>query len=89
MTTVAFLGLGAIGTPMARHLAVPEFSLSVWNRTAAKATAFAAEFAVRAAATPAEAAMGADFVFCCLVCGHLSADIRQGREFDLVSMEIS
>lgn len=66
MTTVAFLGLGAIGTPMARHLAVPEFSLSVWNRTAAKATAFAAEFAVRAAATPAEAARGTDFVITCL-----------------------
>ena len=66
MTTVAFLGLGAIGTPMARHLAVPEFSLSVWNRTPAKATAFAAEFAVRAAATPAEAARGTDIVITCL-----------------------
>ena len=66
MTTVAFLGLGAIGTPMARHLAVPEFSLSVWNRTSAKATAFAAEFAVRAAATAAEAARGTDIVITCL-----------------------
>ena len=66
MTTVAFLGLGAIGTPMARHLAVPEFSLSVWNRTAAKAKAFAVEFAVRAAATPAEAARGTDIVITCL-----------------------
>ena len=45
---------------------MPEFSLSVWNRTTAKATAFAAEFAVRAAATPAEAARGTDFVITCL-----------------------
>ena len=66
MTTVAFLGLGAIGTPMARHLAVPEFSLSVWNRTPAKATAFAAEFAVRAAATPGDAARGTDIIITCL-----------------------
>ena len=66
MTTVAFLGLGAIGTPMARHLAVPEFSLSVWNRTPAKATAFAAEFAVRAAATPGKAARGTDIIITCL-----------------------
>jgi 3-hydroxyisobutyrate dehydrogenase len=59
MPTVAFLGLGAIGTPMARHLALPEFSLAVWNRTASKAQAFAKEFGVRAASTPADAARGA------------------------------
>jgi 3-hydroxyisobutyrate dehydrogenase-like beta-hydroxyacid dehydrogenase len=37
MTRVAFLGLGAIGAPMARHLAKPPFILTVWNRTAYKA----------------------------------------------------
>lgn len=66
MPNVAFLGLGAIGTPMARHLAIPAFSLAVWNRTAAKATAFAASHPARAAATPADAARGADFVVTCL-----------------------
>ena len=46
-TNLAFLGLGAIGTPMARHLAIPEFSLAVWNRTAAKTDAFAAAYPAR------------------------------------------
>lgn len=65
-TPLAFLGLGAIGTPMARHLAIPAFSLAVWNRTAAKATAFAAAHPARAATTPADAARGAEFVVTCL-----------------------
>ncbi len=64
--SVAFLGLGAIGTPMARHLAIPEFSLAVWNRTAAKAQAFAAAHQARAAASPADAVRGASFVVTCL-----------------------
>ena len=38
---IAFLGLGAIGTPMARHVAA-HHALTVWNRTAAKAESFAA-----------------------------------------------
>lgn len=66
MTNVAFLGLGAIGTPMARHLAIPEFSLAVWNRTGAKTAAFCAAHTARAATTPADAARGAAFVVTCL-----------------------
>lgn len=66
MLSVAFLGLGAIGTPMARHLAMPDFRLTVWNRTMAKAAAFAAEHGARQAATPADAARGADLVITCL-----------------------
>ena len=37
---VAFLGLGAIGAPMARHL-VADYDLAVWNRTAERAGSFA------------------------------------------------
>lgn len=65
-TNIAFLGLGAIGTPMARHLAIPDFSLTVWNRTGAKSTAFAAAYRARAAATPAAAVRGAQVVITCL-----------------------
>ena len=65
MTTVAFLGLGAIGTPMAKHLARAPLGLRVWNRTAARAAAFAAEHGVVHAATPADAARGADGVITC------------------------
>lgn len=66
MPRVAFLGLGAIGTPMARHLAHPALDLVVWNRTASRAAAFAAETGARAAATPAEAACGREVVITCL-----------------------
>lgn len=62
---VAFLGLGAIGTPMAQHLAAGPFSLRVWNRSAHKAVAFAARHAAVHASTPAEAAQDADVVITC------------------------
>lgn len=58
---------------MARHLATPEFELRVWNRTAAKATDFAAQHRALAATTPREAAAGADFVITCL---PTSADVE-------------
>lgn len=62
---VAFLGLGAIGAPMARHLA-PRYTLSVWNRTAARATEFAKETTARAASSPADAVRGAVVAITCL-----------------------
>ncbi|HJU91121.1 MAG TPA: NAD(P)-dependent oxidoreductase [Gemmatimonadaceae bacterium] len=64
-TRVAFLGLGAIGAPMARHLAKPPFTLTVWNRTAEKARRFGDESRARVASTPAEAARDADVVITC------------------------
>lgn len=73
MTTVAFLGLGAIGRPMAARLAAaPGISLAVWNRTAERARTFAAETRARHAATPADAARGADVV---ITCFPVSADV--------------
>ncbi|RTD84709.1 NAD(P)-dependent oxidoreductase [Variovorax atrisoli] len=66
--TVAFLGLGIMGGPMAGHLAKAGHRVTVYNRTAAKAQAWADEFGPpgRHAATPREAADGADIVFCCV-----------------------
>ncbi|MBS0499070.1 MAG: NAD(P)-dependent oxidoreductase [Burkholderiaceae bacterium] len=65
--TVAFLGLGVMGAPMAGHLARAGHAVTVYNRTAAKAAAFCAQFpGTRHAATPAAAAAGADFVFSCV-----------------------
>lgn len=63
---VAFLGLGVMGYPMAGHLARAGHSVTVYNRTAAKAQAWVAEHGGRAAATPALAAAGADIVFACV-----------------------
>lgn len=64
--TVAFLGLGAIGAPMARRVAARERELRVWNRTRARAEALARELDVHAADTPADAARGATVVITCL-----------------------
>jgi 3-hydroxyisobutyrate dehydrogenase len=65
MQSVAFLGLGAIGAPMARHLAPPATALTVWNRTAGRAVEFGARTGARVVATPADAARGADVVITC------------------------
>ena len=64
---VAWIGLGVMGGPMARHLMTRGgHEVTVFNRTFAKAEAWQATQGGRAAATPAEAARGADAVFCCV-----------------------
>ena len=74
MTNVAFLGLGAIGRPMAARLAAaPDISLAVWNRTSDRASSFASELRARHAHTPAEAARGAEVIITCL---PISADVE-------------
>ncbi|RYH10289.1 NAD(P)-dependent oxidoreductase [Tropicimonas sp. IMCC6043] len=66
MAKVAFLGLGVMGYPMAGHLARAGHSVTVYNRTAAKAEAWVAEHGGAMEATPAAAAAGADFVMSCV-----------------------
>ncbi len=66
MTKIAFIGLGVMGAPMARHLAAAGHDLTVYNRTAAKAEAWVAAHGGRAAATPAAAAQGAEVVLTCV-----------------------
>src|ERR1700681_3130601 len=66
MTTVAFLGLGAIGRPMARCIANAGFDLIVWNRSAARSRELASATRARIADTPADAARGAEVVVTCL-----------------------
>ena len=63
---VAFLGLGVMGYPMAGHLALAGHQVTVYNRSAAKAQAWSAEFKGISAATPREAAANATVVFCCV-----------------------
>ncbi len=63
---VAFLGLGVMGGPMAAHLHQAGHEVCVYNRTAAKAQAWVAAFGGRCAATPGEAAQGAQIVFACV-----------------------
>ncbi|HEY9066983.1 MAG TPA: NAD(P)-dependent oxidoreductase [Burkholderiaceae bacterium] len=63
---VAFLGLGVMGYPMAAHLVRAGHRVCVYNRTAAKAGQWVAEHGHASAATPREAAQGADIVFACV-----------------------
>ena len=64
-TKVGFIGLGAIGRPMARHI-VQKFDGMVWNRTATRAIEFAQEHGAKAAATVPEVVRWADVVITCL-----------------------
>ena len=70
---VAFLGMGVMGAPMARHVAAAGLPVTVYNRTAAKALAWVALHGHQAAPTPAEAADGADIV---MMCVGDDADVR-------------
>ena len=67
MATVAFIGLGVMGYPMAGHLKTKGgHDVRVYNRTAEKAKKWAQEFGGTACDTPSDAATGADFVFTCV-----------------------
>lgn len=66
MAKCAFLGLGVMGYPMAGHLVSKGHEVCVYNRTSAKAEAWVAEHGGTMAATPAEAAKGAEIVFACV-----------------------
>jgi len=66
MARIAFLGLGVMGGPMARHLAQKGHDLVVYNRTHAKAEGWVAQHGGRAATSPADAADDADAVIACV-----------------------
>ncbi len=64
--TVAFIGLGVMGYPMAGHLSKMGHVVTVFNRTSTKSDAWVAEHGGRSAPSPAKAATGADVVFACV-----------------------
>ena len=66
MVKAAFLGLGVMGYPMARHLKAKGHEVTVYNRTTAKAEKWVSEHGGRFALTPAAAAQGQDIVFACV-----------------------
>ncbi|MBI4499988.1 MAG: NAD(P)-dependent oxidoreductase [Gemmatimonadetes bacterium] len=75
---VGFIGLGAIGRPMAKHV-VKRFDGMVWNRTGERATAFVAEFGGKVASNPAEIICWAEVVITCL---PTSREVREIVERD-------
>ena len=66
MSTIAFIGTGVMGAPMAGHLAAAGHQVTVYNRTREKAEAWVTKYGGSVAATPAEAATGKDAVFTCV-----------------------
>ena len=66
MKKIAFLGLGRMGFPMAGYIAAAGYDVVVYNRTAARATAWQKQYLGRVASTPYACAVGCDAVLCCL-----------------------
>jgi 3-hydroxyisobutyrate dehydrogenase len=66
MARIAYLGLGVMGAPMARHLIAAGHDVTGYNRTRAKAEAWAAQHGGHVADSPAQAAEGADAVIACV-----------------------
>jgi 3-hydroxyisobutyrate dehydrogenase len=83
---VAFLGLGAIGRPMAARIVAGGHTLAVWNRTAARAQSFVSESGARLAATPAQAARGAQIVVTCLPTSRDVESLLDGADGLLAGM---
>src|ERR1700748_218558 len=84
MQRVAILGLGIMGGGMAAHWLAKGFSVSVWNRTPAKAQALAGKGA-KIAATPREAATGADCIFAMVADDDASRSVWLGPDGALAS----
>lgn len=80
MAKVAFLGLGVMGYPMARHLMAKGHEVTVYNRTAAKAEKWVSEHGGRAAPTPREAAEGQEIVFACVGNDHDLREVTLGAD---------
>src|ERR1700691_779980 len=79
MQRIAILGLGIMGGGTAANWLAKGFEVAVWNRTAAKAQTLAGKGA-RVAATPREAATGADFVFAMVADDDASRSVWLGAD---------
>lgn len=66
MAKIAFIGLGVMGFPMAGYIAKAGHDVTVYNRTKSKAEDWVSKYGGALSDTPAGAAEGCDFVFCCV-----------------------
>jgi 3-hydroxyisobutyrate dehydrogenase len=81
MAKVAFVGLGVMGYPMAGHLRTKGgHEVTVYNRTAAKADKWVAQFGGKVAATPRQAADGQDFVMACVGNDNDLREVMLGKD---------
>jgi 3-hydroxyisobutyrate dehydrogenase len=86
MAKIAFLGLGVMGGPMARHLATAGHDLTVYNRTFAKAEAWVAANGGKAARSAAEAAEDAEAIFSCVGADPDLEEVTSGERGCFASM---
>lgn len=87
MAKCAFIGLGVMGYPMAGHLQKAGHDVTVYNRTEAKAEKWVSDYGGASAATPADAAKGAEFVFCCVGNDDDLRSVTTGADGMLATME--
>jgi 3-hydroxyisobutyrate dehydrogenase len=80
MSRIAFIGLGVMGGPIARHLSKAGHRMTVYNRSNAKADMWVSEHGGTKAASPAEAAKDADVVVSCVGTDDDLASITLGRD---------
>ena len=80
MAKIAFIGIGVMGGPIAGHLAKAGHDLTVYNRTRAKAEAWAAKYGGSIADNPAEAARDKEIVISCVVNDDDLASVTMGRD---------
>ncbi|RZO73927.1 MAG: NAD(P)-dependent oxidoreductase [Halieaceae bacterium] len=86
---LAFIGLGAMGYPMAGHLARAGHEVTVFNRTAARAEAWQNEYGGHVAPTPAAAAQDQDAVMLCVGNDDDVREVTTGERGALQSMRES
>lgn len=87
MAKLAFVGLGTMGYPMAGHLQKAGHQVCVFNRTAAKAQAWVDTYGGSSAATPQEAANGAEIVFLCVGNDNDLMQVTVGEQGAIAGME--
>lgn len=87
LSTVAFLGLGVMGFPMAGYLQQKGYQVTVYNRTAAKAALWVKQYGGKAALTPAAAVAGASMVFMCVGNDDDVRSVVYGEEGALAALD--
>jgi 3-hydroxyisobutyrate dehydrogenase len=87
MVKAAFIGLGVMGYPMARHLKAKGHDVTVYNRTSAKAEKWASEHGGTTAPTPRDAAKGQDIVFACVGNDDDLSEVTIGPDGAFLAME--
>jgi 3-hydroxyisobutyrate dehydrogenase len=87
MSRIAFIGLGVMGGPIARHLSKAGHHLSVFNRSISKAEKWVAEYGGKAVRSPAEAAADAEAVISCVGTDDDLASVALGRDGAFAAMK--